>query len=160
MYTTYVKSTYDEYKKMIKATTKSKYLKLILTMGCISFILFSMIIGFKLITFIMSLFLTAIFFLETFIIRTIRTKLTWKSNRMSHNLVCQLTFNEHDLKIENKFGITRIPYHYLYKIIETETNFYILASKTTCYNVIKNNCSIDLINFLKNLKLSVNTNVY
>lgn len=60
-------------------------------------------------------------------------------------------FNDYlEEKTENSYE--KFEYSMIYKIIETETNFYILKTINSGYFIVKNNCSPELIGFIKNLK--------
>lgn len=60
-------------------------------------------------------------------------------------------FNDYlEEKTENSYE--KFEYSMIHKIIETETNFYILKTINSGYFIVKNNCSPELIEFIKNLK--------
>lgn len=65
------------------------------------------------------------------------------------------TINFYDDAIEqvNKYANTKIPYKDLYKLIDSKDNYYFLTGPNTGFNVIKANCSPELIDFIeKDLK--------
>ena len=50
----------------------------------------------------------------------------------------------------NKYATTKIPYTDLYKLVETKTNYYFLTGTNVGFNVIKANCSQELLDYIEN----------
>lgn len=66
-------------------------------------------------------------------------------------------FSDHlEMKTENSFS--SVEYGDILKIIETKTNFYIMLSSNQACNIIKSNCSPELIEFINNLNQKKDSN--
>ena len=93
-----------------------------------------------------------VFFLLNFLINEFRIRGMFKSNKIIQNAVEKYNFYAECLKIEGKSGTANIRYEDFYKILETKTNFYLMIAKNQGYILSKENCSPELISFLRNLK--------
>ncbi len=79
-------------------------------------------------------------------------KRNWNTDKMMHNLRVDMVFNENDLNISSSDGQSIINYDSIYKIIETKTHFYIMLSAVKGHIVVKDNCSKELIDFIRKIK--------
>lgn len=61
-----------------------------------------------------------------------------------------INFYEDSIEQINQYASTKIPYKDLYKLIETKTNYYFLTGTNTGFNIIKANCSPELIDYIEN----------
>ncbi|MBQ2430817.1 MAG: YcxB family protein, partial [Campylobacter sp.] len=50
-------------------------------------------------------------------------------------------------------NFSKIKYEDLYKIVETKTNFYLFVGNILAFTIIKQNCSAELIEFLRKIKI-------
>lgn len=76
----------------------------------------------------------------------------WNTDKSIHNLRFDMTFGENDLKISSANAQVSVKYEDVHKVIETKTHFYIMVSSARGYIVVKDNCSKELIDFIRNLK--------
>ena len=63
-----------------------------------------------------------------------------------------LRFAEDRFESVSDRGSAFVKYDEIYKILETDTNFYLFLSKNQALNIIKANCSGELISFLREKK--------
>lgn len=61
-------------------------------------------------------------------------------------------YNDH-LEVSNLMEHLSYPYVKISKIVETETNFYIMNRENRGMIIIKSNCSLELLEFLQELRL-------
>ncbi len=80
-------------------------------------------------------------------------KKLFESNKLMQDMDASLYFYEDSMEESSEVGKTRVAYDKLYRILETETNFYILFSRGQGFIIIKENCSSELISFVRNLNL-------
>ena len=78
----------------------------------------------------------------------IKAKRYFKTAKILHDRKEKLYFTEDGLGSANENSDNLIKYNDLYKIVETNTNFYLFISNMQAFNVIKSNCSPELIDFL------------
>ena len=78
-------------------------------------------------------------------------KKAYNTNKLLQNNTTRFAFLEDRFEISSGRGNTVIRYDELYKVLETDTNFYLFISNQQAYNIIKANCSEELIQFLKGL---------
>jgi hypothetical protein len=95
-----------------------------------------------------------IFPLALYLITNFRIKKEFKTNKVIQNTVTTFKFTEDRLETSSDRGSAFVKYDEIYRIIETDTNFYLFLSKNQAMNVIKANCSEDLIRFLHEKKES------
>lgn len=60
-------------------------------------------------------------------------------------------FYENYFQMQNEYGISTFNYKDLYSIIETETNFYLKISAQQHIIIVKENCSSELLDYIRNL---------
>ena len=75
----------------------------------------------------------------------------YNSNKLLQNNTTRFAFLEDRFETNSGRGSTVIKYDELYTVLETDTNFYLFISNKQAYNIIKSNCSEELIQFLKGL---------
>lgn len=61
-----------------------------------------------------------------------------------------INFYEDSIEQVNQYASAKIPYKDLYKLIETKTNYYFLTGTNVGFNVIKANCSLELLDYIEN----------
>ncbi|MCR4617053.1 MAG: YcxB family protein [Lachnospiraceae bacterium] len=79
-------------------------------------------------------------------------KKEYESNKLYQNSVATYKFYEDKIEAASDRGTSYLLYDELYKVVETKTNFYLFFSKRQCLNIIKANCSEELILFLREKK--------
>ena len=79
------------------------------------------------------------------------SKKYFKSNKAAQYSILNYTFEEDKIVIETERGSSFIKYDEVYKIYETKTNFYLFISNKQAYVIVKENCSDELIQFIKDI---------
>ncbi len=82
------------------------------------------------------------------LVTNFRVKKEFRSSKLLQNTVTVFRFYEDRLESASDRGNSFVRYDELYRILETKTNFYLFISKGQALNVIKANCSEELIAFL------------
>ena len=75
----------------------------------------------------------------------------YNSNKVIQEIESEISFYEDCFEQTNSLGTSKITYDKIYRILENDTNLYIMISKNQGYIIIKENCSQELIDFIKNL---------
>ena len=78
-------------------------------------------------------------------------KKTYYSNKAITSCVADFEFYDNYVREITQNGETKLEYSKIYKIIETKTNFYIMASVNQGFIIVKSNCSDGLIDFIKSI---------
>ncbi|MDD3039326.1 YcxB family protein [Bacteroides sp.] len=73
-------------------------------------------------------------------------------NKVNKDLETQICFFNDHYETTDEKGCSNIPYSNLYKIIETDTNLYLMYCKNQGVIIVKSNCSTDLIEFVHSIK--------
>lgn len=79
-------------------------------------------------------------------------KKTYYSNKAITSCVADFEFYDNYVREITQNGETKLEYSKIYKIIETKTNFYIMASVNQGFIIVKGNCPDGLIDFIKSIK--------
>lgn len=79
------------------------------------------------------------------------SKKYFKSNKAAQYSILNYTFEEDKIVIETERGSSFIKYDEVYKIYETKTNFYLFISNKQACVIVKENCSDELIQFIKDM---------
>lgn len=79
-------------------------------------------------------------------------KKTYYSNKAITSCVADFEFYNNYVREITQNGETKLEYSKIYKIIETKTNFYIMASVNQGFIIVKGNCPDGLIDFIKSIK--------
>lgn len=79
-------------------------------------------------------------------------KKTYYSNKMISKTVCEFEFYDKELVEKTPDGSMKVQYENLYKIIETKTNLYLMIAQNQGFIIVKENCTPELIEFIKRLK--------
>lgn len=154
LYTTQFTYTLDEYVKFNKTAifTKKKFI------FTITFCIFaSILIGYlmtKNILFSVIIFMITAGFTIPIITVDIKKgiKKTYYSNKTIDNEISDYKFYETEFTETDSHGSTTFPYTDLTRIIETKTNFYLMIADNQGFIILKDNCSSELISFLRSLK--------
>ncbi len=157
-YETQSQWTINELKKFNKATLigmHKAYLALIIALEVIfaGGIIVSLIIGSVKLIFEFGIMLI-ILPLALYLITNFRIKKEYNTNKILQNTVTTFRFTEDKLETSSDRGNAFIKYDEIYKILETNTNFYLFISKNQALNVIKANCSEELTSFLHEKRVS------
>ncbi|MGN1031411.1 MAG: YcxB family protein [Butyricicoccaceae bacterium] len=89
-------------------------------------------------------------FLYLFTMREIKS--TYQSSRESMGKRSELRFYPDHLEGKSKIGESRVAYSELYCVIETKTNIYLMTSRNQGFIVVKENCSEELLAFLRSIQ--------
>lgn len=79
-------------------------------------------------------------------------KKTYYSNKAITSCVADFEFFDNYVRELTQNGETKLEYSKIYKIIETKTNFYIMASVNQGFIIVKGNCPDGLVDFIKSIK--------
>lgn len=79
-------------------------------------------------------------------------KKTYYSNKAITSCVADFEFYDNYVREITQNGETKLEYSKIYKIIETKTNFYIMASVNQGFIIVKGNCPDGLVDFIKSIK--------
>jgi len=156
LFTTKTAYTFEEYKKFNYALF-SKQLKLPALSG-FAFLLWLLIIIYciaikEYYAFILAAVtvMIIIFIIPVTLNKSI--KKTYYSNKTISKTVCEFEFYEKEIIEKTPDGSMKVKYENLYKIIETKTNLYLMIAQNQGFIIVKENCSPELIEFIKQLKV-------
>ena len=76
-------------------------------------------------------------------------KRLWKNSPEAHNLQTTFTFRPNSFRQKNKLNDRTLEYKELDRIVETETNFYIMVDYNKGSIINKKDCSPELIKFIQ-----------
>lgn len=161
LFTNQTAVTYEEYKRWNYAINKTK----LITIGILYGIIFLLLLFLNLIQpeadkiFAVILFATFMVLLIVVFIMSFNgaVKKAYYSNRALQK--CPVITNEfygNYLESKNEQHYEKYFYEDIYRIMETQTNFYIMPAINSGIIISKQNCSPELINFLQTLKTNVN----
>ena len=158
LHTVKVERTYDEYKKfndfVHAETTKLRLIRTVLVIG---YILVSMLMHYlemyKFLIFFVSFFAFYIAYLVYYKWARERSiKKCYESDEAGKNNVVVIDFYQDYFGVKDEYSQGAFPYDKLYKIYESDTNFYIMMSKMNGLGIVKANCSDELCEFIRGLK--------
>ena len=163
--------TFDEYRKFNRTlVNEHKIIKLlniiflglsfyiVITMGIVTYRRADTLQEFMRVFFISLSFLVllgVVFVLGYKRIMLIGLKKEYETNKNTLESMTIIKFFRNYIEILNVDGVLKLTYDKLYKIIETDTNFYLMTTKYIGYNFIKAKCSSDIQVFFKLLKIKV-----
>ena len=87
------------------------------------------------------------------LITNYRINKSFSTNKIIQNTETTFRFYEDRLETSNDRGTAFVKYTELYRILETKTNFYLFLAKDQAFNIIKADCSPELIAFLQSINL-------
>ena len=153
MYKTQTKITLDEIIKLNKVYFfKMQKVRLILMVLYEIFLLWVCLSAFALHWILLGgIFLFLVIFVPIFwyMMLVANSKKYFKSNKVAQNSVINYTFEEDKIVIETERGSSFIKYDEVYKFYETKTNFYLFENNKQAYVIVKDNCSDELTQFIK-----------
>ena len=154
LFETSTQCTYEEYKKFSRVISLKEH-KFAITFFITEVVMFCcglLSISLHLNDFVLFCFCFVIIYPVLLLCRTNASiKKTWNSNQLYQNSVSYYYFYGDHMEQKNELGTSQIPYDKLYRILETKTNFYLLIAKNQGVIIKKENCSEELIDFLKKL---------
>lgn len=147
--------TFEEHKKLNKV-----FFKKVTRYNLLMYILYLILGVFAALYFFLKRYDFTIVMLATILICIIISKLkvkiatrrAWTSNRLAHGMKNRFLFYDDHFEVINSQGNFRIFYNQLYKILETETNIYLLPNNTQGYIIKKTDCSAEFSEFIKKIK--------
>jgi len=154
------KITYQEYKKILKLFP-SLYLKKMSIISIAIILLFSVtllppdpmpFLDFLLVAVVFILLVAFILKIIDLLFRKLKYKRFFNNDLDSIDYT--LSFYEDYLEKVSENETTKIKYSYIKTIKETDTNFYILLKNKRRLVIVKNNCSSELITFIRNISVS------
>ncbi|WP_050008336.1 YcxB family protein [Butyrivibrio sp. WCE2006] len=155
-YETQSQWTIDELKKLNKATLIGMHkaclaLIIVLEVVFVGGLIVSFVIGSIKLAFEFAIMLIG-FPLALYLITNFRIRKEYNTNKILQNTVTTFRFAEDRFESVSDRGSAFVKYDEIYKILETDTNFYFFLSKNQALNIIKANCSDELISFLRKKK--------
>lgn len=139
--------TYDEYKKFNRVIqNKIRRIPLVYFVVVVLYALFGWLFN--------SVMLVVMGLLFPFIIKIILTwqvKKAYQSNALNKGMSYSFEFYQDYLEQKTTAGNLIVSYDKIYRILETDTNFYIMIAKNQGIIISKDNCSPGLIDFIKGL---------
>ena len=155
MYKTQTKLTVDEMVKLNRAYLfKMHRFRLILMVIYELFLLWVCLSAFDLHWILIGVFfLFLVIFIPVFwyLMLVANSKKYFKSNKAAQYSILNYTFEEDKIVIETERGSSFIKYDEVYKVYETKTNFYLFISNNQAYVIVKENCSDELTQFIKDM---------
>lgn len=100
---------------------------------------------------------TVIFILRLYFKKKSNIKNYWDTNKLMKNKIEKYSFYNHCFKSSSKIGYSEINYDKLYKIVETDSNFYFMIAINQGFIIVKDDCSDELIDFIRSWGLKINS---
>ena len=146
--------TYDLYKKYnFEVMKKSKLVVILIIYEVVMVALAIAAVVLKKYSFLIeAIILFIIVPLLTYLVRVRAIKRLYNSCKTTINQEYVIRFYPDCLIKTSENSSATIKYNQIYKIIETKENFYIMISTNQGMPVVKNNCSPELIEFIRKLK--------
>ena len=76
---------------------------------------------------------------------------TYKSNKILGEANDEISFYSNRVDVKNSFGASSYPYKKFFRIIEKRTNIYMMLAKNAGIILIKDNCTPETVEFVRNL---------
>lgn len=156
LYKTQTAYSFEEYSKYNEAVLlKQKGLKAVMIIIPVLYVLLMGVVLYAtkepstVFVLVLALLLSAVIFTASFK-KTI--KKTYYSNKAITSCVADFEFYDNYVREITQNGETKLEYSKIYKIIETKTNFYIMASVNQGFIIVKGNCPDGLVDFIKSIK--------
>jgi len=83
-------------------------------------------------------------------------KKSWSSNQMVQNSENEFKFFTNHMEVTSPTGKSNFEYKQLHKIMETNRQFLLQPSNSQFYMVVKDNCTLELQKFLREIAAEVN----
>ncbi|MBQ7064570.1 MAG: YcxB family protein [Firmicutes bacterium] len=85
----------------------------------------------------------------------ISLKRSYQQNSALHGLVTTLSFYEDHMESKSRLGHSSLAYNKLFRIVETDTHFYLMPAYNQAYMVKKANCGEGLTDFLREVSKTI-----
>ena len=147
LFQSHTEYTFNEYKKynrfmLYKVRNVNK------TIITIEVILLILAFVTKNMTYVLGALLVPIIFKVVFYAQE---KRAYQKNPRLHNMMMNYRFYEDRIEQESSLG-TVVVYHYQVRdVYETDTNYYLITQNNGTLMIVKENCYIDLLGYLRNL---------
>ena len=142
---TQTRYTFSEYKKYYNAVLwkirKTPYIVLLLEVVLLGITYFT-----RDMTYILGALMVPIVFRIVF---SINAKTNYAKNEKLHDIVFNYEFYGTYLLQKSAMGRVRVDYEKIYKVLETASNFYLMAEGNQGMIIVKENCSGDLRDFIR-----------
>lgn len=76
----------------------------------------------------------------------------WESNELMKNAVYHYKFSEDKVEATSPKGLEILEYDKMYRLIETDTNFYMMIAKNVGFIILKANMTKEQIEFVRGLE--------
>lgn len=156
LYKTQTAYSFEEYSKYNEAVLlKQKSLKAVMIIIPVLYVLLMGAVFYStreistVFALLFALLLSTVVFIASFK-KTV--KKTYYSNKAITSCVADFEFYDNYVREITQNGETKLEYSKIYKIIETKTNFYIMASVNQGFIIVKGNCPDGLVDFIKSIK--------
>ena len=156
LYKTQTAYSFEEYSKYNEAVLlKQKSLKAVMIIIPVLYVLLmgAVFYSTREISTVFALLFALLLSTAIFIVSFKKTvKKTYYSNKAITSCVADFEFFDNYVREKTENGETKLEYSKIYKIIETKTNFYIMASVNQGFIIVKGNCPDGLVDFIKSIK--------
>lgn len=158
LYKTQTAYSFDEYYKYNEAVLlRRKNFKAVMITLPILYVLLMVVVFYSTKEFsavfvlLLALLLSAVVFIVSF---KKNVKKAYYSNKTITSCVADFEFYDSYVAEKTENGEVRTDYSKIYDIIESKTNFYIMIAINQGFIIVKENCSSELIEFIRSLKQS------
>lgn len=79
-------------------------------------------------------------------------KRAYKRNPQLHNMMMYHRFYDNYIEQESKLGTVTIFHYQIRDVLETKTNYYLMTANNGTIMIVKENCSMELLDHLRKLK--------
>ncbi len=155
LYTTQAILTFDEYKRFSLAVRRKNsilYMILILILYILGLNYIMYITGKEmLIGLIMCILFSVIFIVAFWLANQNLIKKTYYNNKFTQDLILNYEFYPDYIMESCRNGTSKLYYKDIYGIMETKTNLYIMSTKNQGMIILKEKCSLELMDYIKGL---------
>ena len=144
LYTTNTITSKEELDKFSNVIT---FRRMIIPLAIIEVLLFNIYLNYKE-TF--TLMFAIIYPIAFYLVLKLSRYFKYKKESKYLNVTSAINFYEDSIEQVNEFSSSKIPYDNILKIIETKTNYYLMLGTNTGFNIIKANCSQELLDYIEN----------
>ena len=149
------KYTYDEYKKFNKTIYENIYhYKRKINFAIIIYaIIIGGFIAFKEYLWALAVFIAAVMLMYLTKRNNDKAiKNAYETNEVMKDAVCRFKFTDDRVEATSPKGVEYLEYDKMYKLIETDTNFYLMFGQNLGFIINKSNCKDNEIEFIRSLK--------
>ncbi len=152
MYHTELEYTYGEYRKMKRRVYEANIVLQLIAIAIATpfIVLLSKRLG-SIAPYTVAIFAGVV--IIKYVIRIVERKREgWKLGSKTNSDTYRYTFFEDNFEVKTERHTYKINYHDILKIIETKTHFYLKYEKYNAFILKKENCSDELIRFIRKYK--------